>query len=96
MNRRDFLIRLGLAVPAVKTIVSFGTGIWTPPLFWSGDPEQGGLGWVTEDRVGDHIPVGGDAVDRILLKMFQNKEIVELSHMPQPPDYSLYVALHTA
>lgn len=30
MNRRDFLIRLGLAVPAVKTVVCFGTGIWRP------------------------------------------------------------------
>lgn len=31
MNRRDFLIRLSLAVPAVKTIVCFGTGLWLPP-----------------------------------------------------------------
>jgi len=30
MNRRDFLIRMGLAVPAVKTVVCFGTGIWRP------------------------------------------------------------------
>ena len=32
MNRRDFLIRLGLAVPVVKTVVCFGTGIWRPRM----------------------------------------------------------------
>jgi len=34
MNRRDFMIRLGLAVPAVKTVVCFGTGIWRPDKVW--------------------------------------------------------------
>lgn len=40
MNRRDFLIRLGWAIPAVKTVVSFGTGLWTPSTPGFGMPDQ--------------------------------------------------------
>ncbi len=60
MNRREFFIRMGLAIPAMKTVVSFGTGLWTPPkkevasfeqIVLMNEPSNNYLDWLSSKQL---------------------------------------------